>query len=60
MRIVIGEVAETDGEYKMRRAIHMELSDADLELEPNEFIERFLRPAMAQLIGWHDEEAVKH
>ena len=60
MRIVIGEVSEKDGEYKMRRAIHMELSDGDLELDPDEFINQFLRPALAQLIGWHDAEAVKH
>lgn len=60
MRIVIGEVSEKDGEYKMLRAVHMELSDADLELDPNDFIEKYLRPAMAQLVGWHDEQAVKH
>lgn len=60
MRIVIGEVEEKDGNYTMKRAIHMEVSDADMELEPDEFIERYLRPAMAQLVGWHDEEAVKH
>jgi hypothetical protein len=60
MRIVIGEVEETDGNYKMARAIHMELSDADFELEPDDFIERFIRPAIAQLVAWHDEEAVRH
>jgi len=60
MRIVIGQVSESDGEYKMQRAIHVELSDADFELEPNDFIERYLRPMMAQLVAWHDEEAVKH
>lgn len=60
MRIVIGEVEEVDDNYKMKRAIHFEVSDADLELEPNDFIEKYLRPAMAQLVGWHDEKAVKH
>ena len=60
MRIVIGEVSEKDGEYKMQRAIHLNVSDADLELEPDEFIEKFLRPAMAQLVEWHDSEQVKH
>lgn len=61
MRIVIGEVSETDGTYKMQRAIHVDISDADLDtMEPNAFIEAYLRPAMAQLVAWHDEVAVKH
>jgi len=60
MRIVIGEVDVNGDTYKMARAIHMELSDADFEIEPDDFIERFIRPAMAQLVAWHDEEAVKH
>jgi hypothetical protein len=60
MRIVIGEVSEKDGQYTMLRAIHMDLSDADFDLDPDVFIERYLRLPMAQLLGWHDEEAVKH
>ena len=60
MRIVIGEVEESDGNYKMKRAMHMELTDADFEMEPNDFIEKYLRGAMAQLVAWHDEKAVRH
>jgi hypothetical protein len=60
MRIVIGEVSENEGAYKMQRAIHVEISDADFEMESDAFVEQYLRPAMAQLVAWHDEEAVKH
>ena len=60
MRIVIGEVEGEDGHYKMLRAVHMEVSNLDMELEPDEFIAKFLRPAMAQLVAWHDSEAVKN
>ena len=60
MRIVLGEVSETDGEYKMLRAVHMTLSDEDFEQEPEAFIDKFLYPAVQQLVSWHDEAQVKH
>jgi hypothetical protein len=60
MRIVIGEVTEQDGTYKMLRAMHLEVTDADFEMEPDDFIDQCLRPMLKQLVEWHDEEAVKH
>lgn len=59
MRIVIGEVFEQDGTYKMLRAVHIEIPSDCLELKPKDFAKQFLVGPASQLIAWR-KEAIDH
>lgn len=56
MNIVIGEVRETDGTFKMTKAVH--LSDLPVDISPEDLAE-LLADAAVQLIAWRKEEASK-
>ena len=59
MRIVIGEV-DVDGDiYRMRHGVNLTVPEEDLELDADEFAEKYLYPAAMQLIAMHKETLVK-
>jgi hypothetical protein len=51
MRIVIGEVSEKEGVYKMRRGIHLDIED-DATLPD---VWEALKGAAKQLLTWREE-----
>jgi len=53
MRIVIGEVSEKDGTYKMLRAVHMDMPEDATIAEA----EDALKQALAQLLEWRKKMA---